>query len=131
MGKKLSQKPRKQRQPGSSRPLTVTEQTFIDAYAGSIIEASKLANLDYENCRQMAIKPHIKDRLRAKIAKRNSKIIASRDDRQAFWTSIVNDRDQEMRDRLKASELLGRSFADFTEKVEHTGDLDVSVNIDI
>jgi hypothetical protein len=33
----------------------------------------------------------------------------------------MNDPVVEMKDRLKAAELLGKSQADFTEKLEHTG----------
>lgn len=51
--------------------------------------------------------------------------IATRLDRQAFWTEVMNDKDQEMKNRLKASELLGKSEADFTEKIQATGDIHI------
>ena len=56
-------------------------------------------------------------------AKHLDKAIATRAERQKFWTEIMLGDHQEMRDRLKASELLGKSEADFTEKVEHSGAL--------
>jgi len=44
--------------------------------------------------------------------------IASRRDRQLFWSDAMKDAGLEMRDRLKASELLGKSEADFTENIK-------------
>jgi phage terminase small subunit len=49
--------------------------------------------------------------------------IATRAERQKFWTKIMQDAGEDLRDRLKASELLGKSEADFTEKVELSGRL--------
>ena len=44
-------------------------------------------------------------------------MIASREERQTFWTAILRDPETELRDRLRASELLGRSEGDFLERV--------------
>jgi hypothetical protein len=41
----------------------------------------------------------------------------TRQERQKFWSDLM-DSDENIRDRLKASELLGRSEADFTDKVQ-------------
>lgn len=46
--------------------------------------------------------------------------IATREERQAFWTEVMKSTNEAMRDRLKASDLLGRSQADFIERVEST-----------
>lgn len=47
--------------------------------------------------------------------------IATREERQAFWTAIMRgDEPGEMKDRLKASELLGRSQGDFLDRIEST-----------
>ena len=46
--------------------------------------------------------------------------IATREERQSFWTSVIRDGDEDMRNRLKASELLGRSQTDFVERVDAT-----------
>ena len=50
--------------------------------------------------------------------KGNKDIIANRVQRQKFWTKMMNDPEARLSDRLKASELLGRSEADFTERRE-------------
>jgi phage terminase small subunit len=49
--------------------------------------------------------------------------IASAKERQEFWTSIFRGElaDFDTKDRIKASELLGKVQGDFIEKVEHSG----------
>jgi len=44
--------------------------------------------------------------------------IASKNERQEFWSSVIYDETQRMSDRLKASELLGKAHRDFVEQVE-------------
>lgn len=44
--------------------------------------------------------------------------IATRAERQAFWTKVMLDVDAELAQRLKASELLGKSEGDFLERLE-------------
>ncbi len=47
--------------------------------------------------------------------------IATRKERQAFWTATLRDPTRPGMERLKASELLGRSHADFIDTHEITG----------
>ena len=51
--------------------------------------------------------------------------IATRDARQRFWSAVMHGKKPfqktAMKDRLKASELLGKSQADFVEQHVHTG----------
>lgn len=47
--------------------------------------------------------------------------VASRLARQAFWSSVMEDPTADMSDRLKASELLAKSEADFVARVSHEG----------
>jgi hypothetical protein len=44
----------------------------------------------------------------------------TREERLQFWSDMMDGAERES-DKLKASELLGKASADFTEKVEHTG----------
>jgi phage terminase small subunit len=52
-------------------------------------------------------------------------VVWTREDRQRFWTAVASGapgyQDAPLRDRLKASELLGRSQADFTDKGNNRG----------
>lgn len=43
--------------------------------------------------------------------------VATRQQRQLFWTTVYFDKSNTMGDRLRASELLGKSEADFTEGI--------------
>jgi phage terminase small subunit len=52
-------------------------------------------------------------------------LIATRAQRQAFWTEVMQSPESEMKDRLKASELLGKTQADFVERREVVGDVAV------
>lgn len=55
--------------------------------------------------------------------------IASRQQRQEFWTSVMSDGEVDMKDRLKASELLGKSEGDFLDRVELSGQLNLAAEL--
>ena len=60
--------------------------------------------------------------------KRGNLKIKSRLERQDFWSAMMDDTHANRTDRLRASELLGRSEADFTDNVNQTGEgLSISV----
>jgi len=119
--------------------LTVKQQRFVDYYDGNATQAAEKAG--YKNPRQIGSenlsKLDIQHAIRTREIRRRKGHIATREERQAFWTkilrgeekqpaivgtdgegnSLVTDIPPKMTDRLKASELLGRSEADFTDKV--------------
>lgn len=109
--------------------LTPKQARFVDAYmgaaAGNATEAARiagykgndvtLASVGAENLR----KPQIAQRI-AELQK-NDPAIATREDRQRFWTAVMNDPHADMKDRLRASEILGKASGDFVERHEHTG----------
>lgn len=107
--------------------LTTKQQRFVDAYAGNATEAARqagykggdntLAQAGRDNLRIPKIAEAIESRQQAE----NAPLIADRQARQRFWTETMQDTGGDMKDRLKASELLGRSEADFTERHEHSG----------
>lgn len=63
-------------------------------------------------------KPEIRQAIDAAMTEKKNQLIATREQRQQFWTAVMNDGEQDMKHRLRASELLGKSFGDFTEKTE-------------
>lgn len=115
--------------------LTEKQRRFVEAYmgeaAGNATEAARqagyagdditLASVGYENLRKPQIRAAIESRAE------EDPLVATRFDRQRFWTRVMvgkefdGDEPPAMKDRLKASELLGRSQLDFVERVEHTG----------
>ncbi|MCP3065813.1 terminase small subunit [Myxococcus sp. K38C18041901] len=111
----------------SSRSLTPKQRRFAELYAGNGTEAARLAgyagrdNVLAQTARGLLRNPHI----RALIAEREGKEvgphIATREQRQAFWTRTMEDTEEDMPQRLKASELLAKSQGDFLERVELAG----------
>ena len=104
--------------------FTPKQQSFINSYNGNGTEAARLAGYKgsetalgvtaYELLRN----PKIVDAIDKRNAKPITRHIATREERQAFWTEVMLDQEQRMSDRLKAAELLGRSNADFIERIE-------------
>ena len=60
----------------------------------------------------------ISQAINSAMTERKNQLIATREQRQQFWTAVMNDGEQDMKHRLRASELLGKSFGDFVEKTE-------------
>jgi len=106
------------------RQFTAKQQRFIDCYAGDIKKAAEKAKISYSYARKLMmaegtkgnILEAIQDRQETEIRPKN---IADRQERQAFWTQMMRDGKEDAKDRLKASELLGKSEADFTENLSH------------
>ncbi|MBQ8091375.1 MAG: terminase small subunit [Pyramidobacter sp.] len=105
--------------------LTEKQQRFVDAYDGNATQAAIAAGYSKKTARMMGrenlTKPYILAEIRNRETKRRTPMIASREERQAFWTEIMRDRHEKTQDRLKASELLGKSEADFIDRQELTG----------
>ncbi len=98
------------------KQFTTKQQKFIDCYGGDIKEAADKAEISYGYARNLMTKSDIfqaiKNRQDTEV---RPKEIANRQRRQEFWTKTMDDESESMRDRLKASELLAKSEADFAE----------------
>lgn len=105
--------------------LTTKQRRFVEAYDGNATQAAIAAGYSQKIARQMGqvnmTKRVILAEIKARETVRCTPLIASRAERQQFWSSVMRDKDQQMRDRLKAAELLGKSEADFVERQEITG----------
>jgi len=116
----MAKKDEKTKQKAAKRVFTVKQQKFIDCYDGDIKAAAKKAKLAYDYARRLVTKPHIvtalKNRQETEV---RPKDIANRQQRQEFWTEVMTNKKENMKNRLKASELLGKSEADFTENTNH------------
>jgi len=119
--------------------LTIKQQRFVDYYDGNASQAADKAG--YSNPKvqgsRLLSNVNIRKALKTREKRRRKNHIWDREERQRFWTnvasgkeshptitgtdedgnSIVTDIPPKMPDRLKASELLGRSEADFVDKV--------------
>ena len=101
--------------------LTKKQQKFIQAYSGNASEAARMAGYSSRTAKaigfELLTKPDIADAIREREKERTDAMIATREERQTFWTSVLRDPETELRDRLRASELLGKSEGDFLERV--------------
>lgn len=115
--------------------LTEKQRRFVEAYmgeaAGNATEAARIAGYTGDDvtlrvtAHENLTKPNIREAIESRIDA--DPLVATRFDRQRFWSRVMagkeldGDKPAQMRDRLKASELLARSQGDFVERVEHTG----------
>lgn len=105
------------------RALTGRQVKFIEAFTGNGTRAARLAgyrgsdNVLAQAARENLRNPQIAEAIKNRQSQENSPLIASRQDRQAFWTAEMRNPTAEMRDRLRASELLGKSEGDFIDRV--------------
>jgi len=132
----------------SAKKLSNGEKKVVNAWNGSIKETAAACGLSYGYVRNVVTKDYILAAIQAREEKENASgknpLIADRQERQAFWSSVMRgdpqiikieeDQDDEgqvvkketkevpvMANRLKAAELLGKSNADFIEKTELPG----------
>jgi hypothetical protein len=108
------------------RPLTERERRFVEAYmgaaAGNATKAAHLAGYAKNTAEKQASRLLGKVGIREAIDARASSdpAVWTREQRQRFWTAIASGAGNyalaSLRDRLKASELLGRSHADFVDR---------------
>ena len=57
--------------------------------------------------------------------------IADRETRQKFWSDTMQDSNEDMKNRLRASELLGKSECDFIERAEIKNDVQIASGYDL
>lgn len=117
--------------------LTPKQQAFADYYiqSGNATDSARKAGysektsveMGYENLR----KPHIKQYIEERNKQLESTRIADAKEIKTFWTDILRSNEQDLKDRLKASEYLAKTNALFIDKVEQSGELGIKINIGI
>lgn len=94
------------------------EEYLIDCNATAAARRSGYSqktaySIGQENLR----KPEIKQAIEAAMTEMRNNLSATREQRKEFWTQIMNDDSADMKHRLRASELLGKSEGDFDSAV--------------
>ena len=101
-----------------SKEFTEKQNRFIQCYDGnattSAITAGYSKKTAYSQGQRLLKNVEISSSIKKRLEKKVNKLIANREDRQEFWTKVMSGKNS-MSDRLRASELLGRSEADFTD----------------
>lgn len=100
---------------------------FVELYDGNATQTAikagyKAKNAKVVGCQNLTKLNHLIQKRQGSPIDRASKLyILSREERQSFWAEVMLSDKIAMADRLRASELLGKSEADFTDKLQHTG----------
>ena len=117
--------------------LTFRQEQFVYHYmaSGNAEDAAIKAGYTKDTARANAWTLLKKDHIAALIAEKRKELwkeeIATVFEVQKFWTQTLRNENNELKDRIKASELLARSQGAFIEKIEHSGQIDIVVDIDI
>lgn len=114
--------------------LTERQRKFCEAFAangGNGTDAARQAGYkspEVEAARMLKL-AKVAAALEAMRRATTNAAIATREERQAFWSSVMrgtlageDGEPPKFSDRLKASELLGKSQADFIDRVRHEGE---------
>jgi len=111
--------------------LTDRQEKFVQFYDGNATQAAIKSGYSKKTAKLTGHRLITNDNIRQAIQERNkvqdAPVIASRQDRQKFWSAMMNDKTADANVKLKASELLGKSEGDFTEKIQHSGGVTVAM----
>ena len=139
--------------------MTAKQKRFCDEYLVDLnaTQAAIRSGYSEKTARKIGqenlTKPDIKKYIEERMAEKESELIATQDEVLRYLTSVLRDTtDSETivvegigdgmseartmrikpseKDKLKAAELLGRSSALWTEKIEQDVDMDLNINID-
>ena len=114
--------------------LTAKQQVFVMEYMNDFnaTRAAQAAGYSqrtaYSIGQRLLKNVEISQAINSAMTERKNQLIATREQRQQFWTAVMTDTEQDMRSRLRASELLAKSEGDFLEKVQVQ---DTSVKYDV
>lgn len=102
--------------------LSLRARHFAEIYDGNGLACALKAGYSQGNAKNRACEllddERVQAIIRAREKARRDGDIATREERQKFWTAVMRDETREMEDRRKASELLGKSEGDFFERSE-------------
>lgn len=112
--------------------MTPKQERFVAEYLVDCNATAAAIRAGYSRKSASAIgnenlrKPEILEAIKKALEEKNAALIASREERQRFWTETLRNEEEDMKNRLRASELLAKSECDFTEKREIQAEVSVS-----
>ncbi|WFB34920.1 terminase small subunit [Kiritimatiellota bacterium B12222] len=114
--------------------LTEKQRRFCEAYSangGNALEATRSAGYAKAQAQssRLLTNTNIREALEKLRLETTCAAIATREGRQRFWTRTMFSKDEEMKERLRASELLGKSQGDFIDRKEISGPGGEPINI--
>lgn len=107
-----------------SNGLTGLQRRFVKHYSGdaraAAIAAGYSASVANKADSVLMKNDTILDALQLRETYMRSESVASRIERQEFWTSIMRDDEQDIKVRMTAARDLAKSEGDFIDRVDHT-----------
>lgn len=135
--------------------LTAKQRRFVQEYLIDLnaTQAAIRAGYSKNSARQVGTenlsKPSIKQAIDERLKQIDEEKTADAKEIREFWTRVMRGDEKEtvlrydseghqveteisvsMKDRIKASEMLGKSFAMFTDKVDSNIDMDLHIEVD-
>lgn len=135
--------------------LTAKQERFIQEYLIDLnaTQAAIRAGYSKKSARQVGTenlsKPSIKQAIDERLRRIDDEKTADTKEIREFWTRVMRGEEKEtvlrydsdgvqveteidvtMKDRIKASEMLGKSFAMFTDKIDSNVDMDLNIEVD-
>lgn len=139
--------------------LTLKQKRFADEYiiSGNATEAAINAGYSQKTARSVGAenltKPYIKSYIDDRMAELDDKAIAKQEEVLQYLTAVMRGQSKsavvvieglgeglsgarlinktpDEKDRIKAAELLGKRYGAFTEKVDISGDMSLSIEVD-
>ena len=139
----------------AKKKLTAKQQRFCDEYLVDLNGTQAAIRAGYSKKTAYAIadnnlkKPAIKDYIAARMAEKESKLIADQNEVLKYLTSVLRGESQasvlardeigadrviekapDEKERLKAAELLGKRYGLYTDRVEQEVDMDLNITVD-
>jgi phage terminase small subunit len=135
--------------------MTPKQKLFCDEYLIDLnaTQAAIRAGYSEKNARNIAsenlTKPNIKEYIDARMAEKESDLIASQDEVLKYLTAVMRgksnasvlarselggdvviEKPPDEKERLKAAELLGKRYGLYTDKIETDVDMELNISID-
>lgn len=115
------------------KPLTPRQAAFAQAYARhgvaerAALEAGYSERTARGSAQRLLANAGIAAEVERLSKKTESAAVADATERREFWTAVMRNDEGDMKDRLKASELLGRTGGDFIDRVDNSGAVTITV----
>ncbi len=117
--------------------LTQRQKAFAENFAISGVAEQSAIDAGYSeryargNAHKLVAKSGIKEYLQTLNNAIVSDKIADMQEIKEFWTNTIRDNELDLKDRLKASELIAKTNGAFIDKVQHSGTISNEVVIEI
>lgn len=135
--------------------LTAKQERFVQEYLIDLNATQAAIRAGYSRKTAGVIgvenlkKPYIREAIEEKLKQIDDEKTADAKEIREFWTRVMRGDEKEtvlrydseghqveteisvsMKDRIKASEMLGKSFAMFTDKIDSNVDMDLNIEVD-